>query len=102
MYIAMNRFRVASDRAADFEKMWKERETHLDAVSGFETFRLLRGADQDGVTLFASHTTWASRADFVAWTESDAFKKAHSGARPSQGIVLGPPQFEGFEVVLTK
>lgn len=102
MYIAMNRFKVSTPRAEEFEQVWAERQSHLDEVPGFSGFKLLRGPDQEGVTLFASHSTWASKDAFVSWTESESFRKAHSGARTSEGVVLGPPQFEGFEVVLEK
>lgn len=102
MYIAMNRFKVATPRAEEFEKVWAERQSHLDEVPGFSGFKLLRAPDQEGVTLFASHSTWASKDAFVKWTESESFRKAHSGARTPDGVVLGPPQFEGFEVVLEK
>jgi len=40
------------------------------------------------------------RAAFVAWTESEAFRKAHAQARAPQGTYLEHPRFEGFEVVL--
>ncbi|RMG16513.1 MAG: antibiotic biosynthesis monooxygenase [Deltaproteobacteria bacterium] len=100
MYIAMNRFRIAKDRCAEFERVWKERETYLDEVPGFRHFLLLRGPEAEDHVLYASHTTWESRQAFVAWTESEAFRKAHGGARTPPGVVLGPPHFEGFEVVL--
>ena len=35
----MNRFKIAPGREKDFEKIWKERETHLDNVPGFLEFR---------------------------------------------------------------
>jgi len=100
MYIAMNRFRVNTPRAAEFETVWRERNSYLTEVPGFEGFKLLRGPDRDGVTLFASHSTWASEQAFVDWTESEAFTKAHSGARTPKGVLLGHPEFEGFEVRL--
>ncbi len=34
------------------------------------------------------------------WTESEAFKAAHAGARAPKGTYLGHPNFEGFEVIL--
>ena len=101
MYIAMNRFRVNSARAEEFETVWRERNSLLSDVPGFQGFQLLRGPDQDGVTLFASHSTWESERAFVDWTESEAFRKAHGGARTPEGVILGPPQFEGFEVRLS-
>ena len=100
MYIAMNRFRVNEGREEAFEKQWRERESHLDDVPGFREFHLLRGASADGVTLFASHSTWDDEAAFMAWTESESFRRAHASARSPEGTLAGPPNFEGFTVVL--
>ena len=99
MYIAMNRFRVNEGHEQVFEEIWRNRNSYLHEVPGFKTFNLLRGATQDGITLFVSHSTWASQAAFVAWTESEAFRKAHSDARSPQGTLAGHPVFEGFEIV---
>lgn len=100
MYIAMNRFRIAPGFEDGFEKLWRERDSHLEGVPGFRTFQLLRGPSDDEATLYASHTVWESEADFRAWTESESFKKAHAQARAPQGTYLGHPVFEGFEVIL--
>lgn len=100
MFIAMNRFRIARGREEVFEEMWRARDSHLDQVEGFREFHLLRGPSDDEATLFASHVVWDSREAFQAWTESEAFRKAHAQARAPEGTYLGPPQFEGFEVVL--
>ncbi len=100
MYIAMNRFRIAEKHEADFEKIWRERDSQLDEVPGFNSFHLLKGPSADGVTLYASHTIWDSESAFVAWTESEAFRKAHGQTKAPEGTYLGPPVFEGFEVVL--
>ena len=100
MYIAMNRFRIAPGREAVFEDIWRRRESYLDAVPGFREFHLLRGPSSAEATLYTSHSTWESRTAFEAWTESDAFRKAHGQARSPAGTVLGHPVFEGFEGVL--
>lgn len=100
MFIAMNRFRITPGFEEDFEELWRQRDSHLDAVPGFREFHLLKGPSDDECTLYASHTTWESKADFVAWTESEAFHKAHAQARAPEGTYLGHPDFEGFEVVL--
>jgi heme-degrading monooxygenase HmoA len=107
MYIAMNRFRVATGGGVEFERIWAERETHLGAVPGFMEFHLLRGPEAEDHTLYASHTLWRSRDDFEAWTKSDAFRQAHAnaantakgGGGASKSLYLGPPQFEGFEAI---
>ena len=41
MYLAMNRFKIVKGREADFEKIWRERDTQLEEVDGFETFSLI-------------------------------------------------------------
>ena len=100
MYIAMNRFRIARGREQVFEDLWRRRESQLDGVPGFREFHLLRGPSDDAATLYASHSVWESAAAFTAWTESEAFRKAHAQARAPQGTYLEHPRFEGFEVIL--
>jgi heme-degrading monooxygenase HmoA len=100
MFIAMNRFRIALGREDDFEKLWRERDSHLDEVPGFREFHLLRGPRDEECTLYSSHTLWESREAFEAWTKSESFRKAHANARAPEGTYLGHPRFEGFDVVL--
>jgi heme-degrading monooxygenase HmoA len=99
MFIAMNRFKVIRGSEADFQTVWTSRDTHLRDVPGFITFHLLRGPEREDHTLFASHTLWASRADFEAWTTSEAFRLAHRNAGGNKPLYLGHPEFEGFDVV---
>lgn len=100
MFIAMNRFRIAPGFETAFEEMWKNRKSYLDDVPGFREFHLLRGPKDESSTLFISHSVWENRPAFEAWTDSEAFKKAHSQARSPEGMHLNHPQFEGCEVVL--
>lgn len=100
MFIAMNRFRVKLGEEETFETIWRERDTFLSEVPGFKEFQLLRGPSTEDHTLFASHAIWQSREDFENWTQSDAFRKAHAQAGARRDIYMGPPNFEGFEVIL--
>jgi heme-degrading monooxygenase HmoA len=100
VFIAMNRFRIARGRESEFEEIWRNRDSHLEGVAGFQAFRLLRGPEDDEATLYASHTVWDSRSAFEEWTRSEAFRAAHAGAGASSGVYLGHPQFEGFEDVI--
>lgn len=100
MFIAMNRFKIAPGRETEFVDIWRNRETYLDSVPGFKQFHLLHGPSNEEYTLFASHSIWESRQAFEAWTHSEEFRKAHSGAGGAKGLYLGHPQFEGFEVVV--
>ena len=99
-FIAMNRFKIAPNREKDFENIWKNRETHLNDVSGFIEFHLVKGKTEETHTVYASHSTWNSRKDFECWTKSEAFRKAHKGAGEHSGIYLRHPEFEGFEVII--
>ena len=99
MFIAMNRFQVRRGHEDEFEQVWRERDTHLRDVPGFVEFHLLRGPENESYTLFSSHTVWASREAFEAWTQSEAFREAHNNAGAHRHMYLDRPHFEGFEVV---
>ncbi|MEK9661147.1 MAG: antibiotic biosynthesis monooxygenase [Alphaproteobacteria bacterium] len=99
MFIALNRFRVKRGSEADFEAVWRDRDSQLEAVPGFVEFHMLRGPEAEDHTLYASHTVWADRDAFEAWTKSQAFRDAHRNAGSNAPLYLGHPYFEGFEVV---
>ena len=99
-FIAMNRFKIILGKENDFENVWKTRETFLDNVEGFINFNLLRGDSTDEYTLYSSHSIWQSKEHFIAWTKSEAFRKAHKNAGENKPLYLGHPEFEGFNIVL--
>ena len=96
----MNRFKIVLGKEKAFEDVWKNRETHLESVPGFKNFNLVKGDKNEDYTLYASHSVWNSKEDFINWTKSDAFRKAHSGAGKHNDIYLGHPEFEGFNVII--
>ena len=98
-YIAMNNFQIAADQATAFEERWRKRRSYLQGVPGFEGFQLLRGEEKEGKIHYASHSLWASKVAFEAWTQSESFVQAHRGEPLPKGMVLGPPHLECFEVV---
>ncbi len=100
MLIVMNRFKVKPDRSDQFEKVWRDRDSHLAGVPGFKSFSLLRGPEGEDHVLYASHTVWESEAAFEAWTRSEAFRKAHAQAGEVKGIYLDHPYLEVFEAIL--
>lgn len=101
MFIAMNRFKVVRGADDEFERVWTSRDTHLRDVPGFVEFHLLRGPEREDHVLYASHSLWASRDAFEAWTRSEAFRLAHRSAGGNRPLYLGHPEFEGFEVIQT-
>jgi heme-degrading monooxygenase HmoA len=97
----MNRFKVQKGSEDAFENVWKSRDSSLSQMTGFKEFHLLRGPvnEEEGYTLFASHTLWATQDDFIAWTKSENFRAAHRNAGSGKVLYLGHPQFEGFSIV---
>lgn len=101
MFIAMNRFQVKKGSEHDFEEVWLNRDTYLDAVPGFVEFHLLKGPEREDHVLYSSHTVWRSYEDFEAWTKSEQFRMAHASAGGNKPLYIGHPQFEGFHVLQT-
>lgn len=91
----MNRFDVLEGKGPEFEKVWESRESFLAEVPGFQSFHLLRGDGNE----YVSHSVWESEAHFRAWTESEAFQRAHAQGG-SKGLLSGPPRFSGYQVVI--
>ncbi|MGU9982275.1 antibiotic biosynthesis monooxygenase family protein [Phreatobacter sp. HK31-P] len=104
MYIAMNRFKVIKGAEADFETIWRTRQSYLNELKGFVAFALLKGPEREDHTLYASHTVWENKADFEAWTKSEQFRRSHARAGVAQAkpTSMGHPEFEGFEAVLVE
>ena len=98
MFIAMNRFKVAVGREADFERAWRERESYLAGVPGFVQFALLRG---DSPGEYISHSTWQDRQSFMDWTQSEAFTAGHRQGSLA-GVLEGPPQVSMYEAVIVQ
>ena len=100
MFIVMNRFQINQGREADFEAAWQTRERHLDDFNGFVSFSLLKNdVAADGTVEYISHTVWATRADFEAWRNSEAFRAAHANAN-TQGVIAGPPHASLYDAVI--
>ena len=96
----MNRFKIALGKEKEFEKVWRERDTYLNDVKGFKKFNLIKGETNSEYSLYASHSIWNSKEDFINWTKSDAFRLAHKNAGQHKNLYLGAPNFEGFEVII--
>ena len=99
MFIAMNRFQVNKGSEAEFERIWRERDSHLAGVPGFKRFAMLKGPAGEDHSLYVSHSIWEDEASFRAWTTSDAFRAAHKGAGDHRHVYAGPPVLELFETV---
>ncbi|MFN4099257.1 MAG: antibiotic biosynthesis monooxygenase family protein [Pararhodobacter sp.] len=99
MYLAMNRFTVPAENAEAFEALWLGRDSRLSELDGFVEFHMLKGPEEDGMRLYASHTIWESEEHFRAWTRSEQFRAAHQRAGDTKKLYEGAPRFEGFEAI---
>lgn len=83
MYVSMNRLRVPTDYQSHLERAFGESGDRMKNVPGFLEFLFLSPTEGDEYIVF---TKWESEQDFKNWTESDAFKKAHSGSNPNSPV----------------
>ena len=82
MHVAINRLRVPPEYASHLEQAFA-RASQMAGVPGFRAFKFLRN-EEGGEYLVL--TEWDDRASFQAWTESDAFSRAHSGSNPNSPV----------------
>ncbi len=91
MFIAMNRFKVKLGSEAAFEKIWRERETPYRAGAGLRRISSAPGSDPRRPYAVSTHTSWHTRADFEAWTKSQAFHAAHKTPETTRLSTWGIP-----------
>jgi hypothetical protein len=75
MFLAMNRLQVTRGREAEFESVWRDRDSHIAVEPGFVEFHLLRRP------------------------MAEDFRAARSGASGVKSNYLRHPVFEGFEML---
>lgn len=87
------------ENAADFEKPWLGRNSRLKELPGFVQFHRLKGPEENGAQLYASHRIGESEDAFRNWTRSQQFRDAHAGAGETRKLHRGSPRFEGFTAI---
>ena len=113
MFVVTNRIPVAPGWEEKFEERFRERAHLVDASPGFVRNEVHRpkpmkldhstgewSPDEDAEAYYEVKTWWASFEDFVAWTKSESFRKAH-GSRPPKEMFRGPSKIMVHEVFLT-
>lgn len=101
MFIAINRIHVTRGECGELEERFGK-SSGIEELPGFIEFRLpkkTRGHGDNEADEYLSMTQWASKKDFVAWTKSEAFRKAHSGPR-AKGVIGAEPA--AYEVVVER
>ena len=100
MYLALSRLKVVTGKEAEFEAAWKNRKPNTHGVKGFKKFNLFIGNINKEFSIYIFHSEWNSEKDFWDWTKSESFRLAHKNAASHRDLYLGPPDYEGFEVII--
>ena len=96
MIVVQNRIPVAEGHEEAFLERFRTRKGLVDGQPGFIRNMILRPLKSE---YFIVLTFWENEAAFKAWTESDAFKEAHSRVPPKE-MFKGRAELEMHEVAL--
>ena len=107
MIVVSNRIPVAPGDEAALATRLADRVGLVEQHPGFVRLEVLRpapgvlaGQETTGTAAYLILTYWARAEDFVAWTRSDDFRRAH-GPRATDDAFAGPAAFEVHELVRT-
>lgn len=105
MIVVANRVPVVKGREAEFAARFRDRAGLVEHHAGFVRLEILRpelldvhGQQMGGSDYHVVLTYWERKEDFVAWTESGDFRKAHS-QQPPKELFAGPSVFEMHEII---
>ncbi|OFW01449.1 MAG: hypothetical protein A3I61_14900 [Acidobacteria bacterium RIFCSPLOWO2_02_FULL_68_18] len=105
MIVVSNRVPVVKGKEAEFAARFSKRAGLVDRHPGFVRLDILRpepitlrGQQMGGSDYHVVLTYWERKEDFIAWTESEDFRTAHSQQTPRE-IFAGPSVFEMHEVI---
>lgn len=100
MFIASTRFKIIPGQEKKFEALWRQRESNLEFVDGFEKFNLLMGFKTGGFSMYASNTKWESKKSFDAWQKTISFWEVDKNVGKNRSLYLTHPKFESFEIII--
>jgi len=99
-YVAINVLTVPDGAGSTLEQRFAARQGSVDSAPGFEHFELLRPVE--GTDSYLVYTRWRDKADFDAWTSSQAFDRGHAQAAerpPGEGPAATGSTIWAFDVV---
>lgn len=73
-YVVMNHIPLTEEGEPVFVNRFRQRQDNINAMPGFQSFRLLEPARGNTYIIF---TQWTSKTHFEKWKESDEFAKSH-------------------------
>lgn len=73
-FVVMNNIPVTEEGRPVFEERFKKRQHAVDAMPGFQAFRLLKPHKGNTYIVF---TQWRRKVDYENWKNSEQFSEAH-------------------------
>lgn len=95
MYVVMNVLTVPEEGKAKMIELFSNSAENMKKVPGCVEFQFLSSANEEKQVVY---TKWVSQEAFKAWTESEAFRKAHDERR-TRGTTATGSKLEIYEVV---
>lgn len=95
MYVVMNVLQVPAEGKDKMIELFGNSAENMKQVPGCLEFMFLNSTDEDKQIVY---TKWESKEAFVAWTQSEAFRKAHDERR-TRGTTATGSKLETYEVV---
>ncbi|HEX2036791.1 MAG TPA: antibiotic biosynthesis monooxygenase [Chloroflexota bacterium] len=105
MIIVSNRIPVAKGHEEEFAQRFRDRAQLVERHPGFVRLEICRpvpvalhGHEMGGSAYHVVLTYWERKEDFLAWVQSEDFRKAHSQRTP-EGMFAGESVFEMHEII---
>lgn len=88
-FVVINAITVPGENRAELEKRFANRAGQVSSAEGFESFELLRPANEEAGDKYYVYTRWVSKESFEAWMGSQAFQQGH--AQSNKEAASGEP-----------
>ena len=97
MYVGTNRLQVHKGTGHKLEERFA-RQDGVERQPGFVSFQMWKLDSDEEHEEYLIVTHWESKEAQREWIQSDAFRRAHSGARAD--FIIGHGLFRGYDVRL--
>lgn len=95
MYVVMNVLQVPEEGKSKMIELFSNSAENMKQVPGCLEFQFLNSTDENKQIVY---TKWESKEAFKAWTESEAFRRAHDERR-TRGSTATGSKLETYEVI---
>ncbi|MCI3924661.1 antibiotic biosynthesis monooxygenase [Paenibacillus sp. TRM 82003] len=101
MFIVHSTFAVPPEKADEVIAIYRNRSRLVDRAQGFQRFLLLQNEKKRGE--LTVHMEWKTKDDYLAWVQSEEFKKIHELEKkyPDQELAAVVPTVVKYEVAAT-